>query len=191
MNNTRRLRIAAVAVLLAAPAISSCGANFDPQTDRPYTPATGVNDRSGSVYVIDAQVVAAGKGSGTVVAALVNNDQRNPDKLTDVAGASAQGTQTKLSGGPIVIPAGGAYQLADTGEVSANGKQVVAGMFVRLTFSFQRGDDVTLDVPVVARTGNFTNVPVPSDSANPSKSAQPSSSAKPSASAKPSKSASS
>jgi hypothetical protein len=156
---TKRLGIAAVAVMLAVPVLASCG--FDEQTDQDYTPTTGVHDRSGDVDVLDALIVSGTNGSGTVVAGLVNNDNSNADKLTGVTGAGEDQSVTVNLGSPIDIPAGGSYQLADKGQVTAKGDQVVPGHFVRITFTFDRAEAITVDVPVVAHSGDYASVPVP------------------------------
>ena len=49
---------------------------------RCYTPSVGVNDRDGDIDVLHALVVSGAEGSGTVVAALVNNQQED-DALTE------------------------------------------------------------------------------------------------------------
>ena len=77
--NVRR-SIAVAAAVVAAPVMSSCGVNFDAQTDQVYNPAVGVNDRSGSVDVLNALIVSKAPGSGTVVATLVNNDEERADE---------------------------------------------------------------------------------------------------------------
>jgi len=65
--------------------LASCG--FDAPTDQMYTPGVGVNVRTGTVDVLHAAIVSDTDGSGTVIAALVNNDQDDPDRLVEVAGA--------------------------------------------------------------------------------------------------------
>ena len=163
MNTTRRLRTTVVAaILLAAPLLSSCGVNFDAQTDQDYMPGLGVNDRSGTVDVLHALVVSGSAGSGTVVAALVNNNQETPDRLVEVTGAADQGTQVTLSGGPLDIPADGALQLANEGDVTVTGDRVAAGKFVTLSFAFENSETITVEAPVYANTDDFADVPVPS-----------------------------
>jgi hypothetical protein len=160
VNAILRRSIAAAAVVLAAPVLSSCG--FEPMTDRVYTPGTGVNERSGSVDVLGALVVSGADGSGTVVAGLVNNDEQRADALAGIKGAGPASTLQIQAPGPVEVPAGGFVQLADEGEVVIEGEDIVPGAFVELTFSFERGDSVTLNVPVVARRGDYADVPVPS-----------------------------
>lgn len=157
MNATLRRSIAAAAVLLAAPALSSCG--FDAPTDQIYNPSVGVNDRSGSVNVLHAAVVSGESGTGTVIAGLVNKDERNDDQLVGIS-SNAEGI-TVNGPGPVELPAGTLHQLADEGRFTAEGDDIEPGRFVPLTFTFERGEEVTLEVPVVARRGAFADVPVP------------------------------
>jgi hypothetical protein len=147
--NVRR-HIAVAAALVAAPVMSSCGVNFDAQTDQVYNPAVGVNDRGGSVDVLNALVVTGTAGSGTVVATLVNNDQQHADTLRGVAGAGQDTSVRVQMGGPTSIPADGLLNLATQGGVTVRGQQVLPGRFVEITFSFDRGKAVTIDLPVVS-----------------------------------------
>jgi hypothetical protein len=160
--NVRR-SIAAAAVLLAAPALSSCGVSFGAQTDQVYNPSVGVDDRSGQVDVLNALIVSGTNGSGTVVATLVNNDQQTDDTLKGVAGAGKDAGMTVKPGGDTTIPAGGVLNLATKGAVTIRGQRVVPGSFVTITFSFDRAQSVTLDVPVVSHSNpDYAGVKVPS-----------------------------
>ena len=159
--NVRRT-IAVVAAVLAAPVVSSCGVNFGAQTDQVYNPAAGVNERSGSVDVLNALVVSRTPGSGTVVATLVNNDQRKPDSLRGIAGAGPDSSLTVQVGGTKTIPAGGLLNLATQGKVTARGPRVVPGRFVELRFSFDRGEAVTVKVPVMSSSNpDYAKIPTP------------------------------
>lgn len=160
--NVRR-SIAAAAVLLAAPALSSCGVSFGAQTDQVYNPSVGVDDRSGQVDVLNALIVSGTDGSGTVVATLVNNDQQTDDTLKGVSGAGKDAGMTVKPGGDTSIPAGGLLNLATKGAVTIRGQRVVPGNFVTITFSFDRAQSVTLDVPVVSHSNpDYAGVKVPS-----------------------------
>ena len=67
--------------------------------------------------------------------------------------------------GDTEIPAGGLLNLATEGDVSVRGKRVVPGNFVKITFSFDRAGNVTVDVPVVsADNPDYADVPLPSGS---------------------------
>jgi hypothetical protein len=159
--NVRR-SLAAVALVLAAPTLSSCGAGFDAQTDQVYNPSAGVDDRSGAVDLTNVLVVSGEKGSGTVVASLVNNDQVKADALKSVAGAGQDSTLQVTPGGTTTIGPGGMLNLATQGKVFVRGDRVQAGYYVSLTFTFDRAAPVTLDVPVVSATsGDYGSVPLP------------------------------
>jgi hypothetical protein len=159
--NARR-SIAVVAALLAAPVVSSCGVNFDAQTDQVYNPAVGVNDRDGSVDVLNALVVSGTAGSGTVVATLVNNDQRNADSVRGIAGAGRDTALAVQVAGPRRIPPDGLLNLADEGKVTVRGQRVAPGKFVEITFSFDRGEAVTVKAPVVSSDNpDYADVKVP------------------------------
>lgn len=155
--NVRR-STAAAALLVAAPLLVSCG--FGEQTDQVYNASVGVDDRSSQVDVLNTLIVSGTGGSGTVVAGLVNNDAQNADRLTGITGS--QGVSPQGPSGAITIPAGGMVGLGNTGEWSVSGPAVKPGAFVKLTFSFQRAQSVTLDVPVVSASDPmFSSVPTP------------------------------
>jgi hypothetical protein len=161
--NVRR-SIAKATVVIAAAALSlglsSCGRGFDNPTDQVYNPAVGVNDQDSDVDVLNAVIVSGSDGSGTLVATLVNNDQENDDTLTGIsAGGDDQADVTPPS--ETSIDAGSLLSLADEGGAKVEGESVKAGSFVTLTFSFERAESVTLDVPVVEHgEGAYADVPV-------------------------------
>ena len=174
--NVRRTT-AVAALLVAAPLLASCG--FGEQTDQVYNASVGVDDRSSQVDVLNTLIVSGTGGSGTVVAGLVNNDPNKPDRLTGITGS--QGVTPQGPGGTgITIPAGGMASLGNTGAWSVSGPAVKPGLFVKLTFNFQRAQSVTLDVPVVSASDPmFSAVPTPgsaSSAASPSTPATPSTS---------------
>jgi hypothetical protein len=146
--NARR-RLAAVVLALAVPALSSCTVNFDEQTDQPYNPSAGVDDRTGEVDVLNGLVISGAKGSGTVIATLVNNSQTKADSLRGVSGAGSDTSLQVTPGGKTTIPPGGLLNLATDGRVFVRGGRVVPGNFVSITFSFQRGRSITMKVPVL------------------------------------------
>ncbi len=185
VNVTLRRTIAAGAVLLV-PLLASCG--FDRPTDKVYNPGVGVNDRSGQVNVLQALIVSGEEGSGTVVASLVNSNATQDDALTRIAGSGEDSSVSVTMNGSVDIPADGAAQLAEEG-ITAEGRSVKSGTFVELTFSFERGENVTLQVPVVANRGDFAEVPLPGSS-SPSEEASPSGKKSPAQEASPSEEAS-
>lgn len=147
-------RRTAIAALLLAPALTACGFNF--QTDQVYQPSVGVNDRSGSVDILNALVVSGTDGSGTFAGTLVNGDPTEDDRLDSVTGPDVTTSKSV-----IPVPAGGTALLAKTGQVTVEGADVEPGTFVELTFSFASGQTTTVKVPVVAATGDYADVPLP------------------------------
>ena len=178
-------------MLLAVPALSSCGANFGAQTDQYYNPADGTSNRDGAVEVINAMIISDQPGSGRLIAALVNTgdtvaDQfgagstdtggtpsatptTQPDALTGVAGVGVDQSVTfTLEGGDTTIPADGTLQLASDGSavvgVSGDAERISPGDFVQVKFSFQNAQPATLQVPVLAPGTTYQDIPIPSPS---------------------------
>jgi hypothetical protein len=167
----RRLLLVLVASGLV-PLVTSCSfgtSNFDAQTNQVYTPAEGVSDRSGAVDVLNALVVSDQDGRGRFIAGLVNNSKTTDDALTGVQGAgdssAVHGTLTT----PVDVAADAFVQLADQGvePVVLEGDPIVAGHFIDLTVSFQKSQEVTIQVPVVTAEDDYKDVKIPTASATP------------------------
>jgi hypothetical protein len=150
----RRLAIAA---LLLAPALAACG--FNAQTEKVYQPAVGVNDRDGTVDVLNAVIVSGTEGSGTFAGTFVNNDQENDDRLDSVSGPDVTASRRTIS-----VPAGEAVPPSEGGTISLTGDAIKPGSFVEVTFAFSSGQSTTLHVPVVEASGEYADVPLPAAS---------------------------
>lgn len=162
MKSPIKRRVAIAAALLLAPAVAACG--FGAQTDKIYQPANGVNDRSGVVAILNAQIVSAADGSGAFIATLDNTDPTTDDKLVSVTGA---GVTAKSAG--VTIPADGVANLAepaksgDPVQVRIDGDKVQAGKWVRLTFVFRSGQSSEVLIPIVSSdSADYHDVPLPS-----------------------------
>lgn len=154
MNARRFARTAAVAATLTAGmALSSCG--FDAQTNQVYNPGVGVNDRTGSIDVLGAVIVSGSDGSGTLVVSFANNSADRDDTLTGVSG---EGVEAEVSGA-TTIPGNDSLNLSEDG-IRLTGDEIAAGRFVPLTFSFERAEAVSIEVPVVANEDEYADVPV-------------------------------
>jgi hypothetical protein len=164
VNVSKRLRTTTAAVALTFPVLASCSSNFNAPTDQVYTPGVGVNDRSGNIDVLHALIVSGEDGSGTVIAGLANNDPEKADQLASVSGAGNDASIQISDGGPVEIPAGGFVQLADEGNIAVTATQIQPGKFIELTFNFASSESVDIEVPVVANTEEFSDVPLPSAS---------------------------
>ena len=137
----------AAAVLAFAVPLSSCG--FDYATDRDYTPASGANNREGTVDILSAVVVSAAEGSGTFVASFANNDEEDEQSVTGVSGEEGA-TIEAADFEPVQIPPGGLVNLAEPPADIVLTGEFAAGDFVPLAVDFGNGERVTLNVPVVA-----------------------------------------
>jgi hypothetical protein len=156
-------RRAAIAALLLAPVLTACG--FSAQTDQVYQPAVGVNDRSGSVDILNALIVSGTDGSGTFAGTLVNKDTTEDDELESVSGSGITASRRTVE-----VPAAGNARLAESGEITLQGSDIKPGAFVELTFSFSSGQTTTMRVPVVEAGGDYADVPLPKASTSPSSS---------------------
>lgn len=155
MKSPFRYRVAIAALL---PLLTACG--FSAQTDQVYQAPVGVNDRSGDVDILNALVVSGQEGSGTFAGTLVNTVDRD-DTLDSVSGSGITAARRTVD-----VPADDVVPLADKGQITLSGSTIKAGSFVELTFGFASGQTTTMKVPVVAASGDYADVPLPTSSAS-------------------------
>ncbi len=148
MQTRRSLRLVAGALVLALPLLGSCG--FGKATDRVYTPAAGTNNRDGDVKVLSAVIVAAQPDSATFIASLSNNTP--DDEGATLTGVTGAGEWSDLGVEPqelsIDVPARGLVNLVNEDPITVSG-DFDAGQVAELTLTFESGDSVTMDVPIV------------------------------------------
>jgi hypothetical protein len=166
MHLRRNIALALTGLVLAAPALTSCG--FDYATDRVYTPAAGVNNQDTSVDVLGAVIVSGRDDSGTFIASFANNDVTQEATVESLAGAGGTTIQPG-SFSPIKIPAGGLVNLATEGGIPVTGT-FTAGDFIPVTVTFGSGERATLTIPVVTDDGNYAGLDTSSSGAGPSES---------------------
>jgi hypothetical protein len=167
MRTPARRRLAAAALVLLVPVLGACG--FGYQTDQVYQPGVGTDSRSGTVEVLGAVIVSDTKGTGTFVASMVNSSDTDSDQLTGVTATGAQATLAS----PIDIGSDDLVNLADQGAVGITGDSVDAGNFVRVQLSFKNGQKTSMNVPVVAKDGEYDSVKLAPSSPAASPSASP------------------
>lgn len=168
LSRTRR-RAAAAAMLLAATGLTACG--FGVQTNQPYQPAVGPNQSEGRLSVLGATVVVQGEETaqeGTLSTNIVNDDLSEGVSLDSVT--SDDDVTVELLE-PVEIGPQAGLDLSDTGAVLVSG-ELTPGTYVNLTFVFDNGTEIPIDVPVVNNLGPFADV-TPAEG---SPSAEPSSS---------------
>ena len=156
----RRVAATICALALAGGLVTSCG--FYDATDRPYTPANGVNDNppDAEVAVLGAVVVSTNPGSGTFIATISNKSLVEDVALIAIAGADSDMPITADEFEPIVATKGSFINLAEAGGVKVNGA-FAAGNFVRLNLTFDNGDKLTMDMPVVPNAGYYADLDGP------------------------------
>lgn len=122
---------------------------FDYATDRINTLSNGTTDRSASVNVVGAVVVAQEHNLGAFAATLINTDENAPAALTSLASGGA-GEVTPFGGAPVsvAVPTNGLVNMFREDSVPVSG-EFEAGDFVTITLGFDTGESITMDVPVV------------------------------------------
>lgn len=162
MHFRRHIALSVGALVLAAPALSSCGFNY--ATDRVNTISQGVSNQDKDVDVLGAVIVADRANSGTFIATFSNNSGTEPATFEALSGAEGN-TVTAGDFAPIEIAPSGFVNLASPdgpGGVRLTG-EFEAGDFVPVSVGFANGDRVTLKVPVVTACGDYAgldNAPV-------------------------------
>jgi hypothetical protein len=146
--------IAALVVTLAG-----CGAGFDAATLQFSRAKLGAAGESGHTLVRNAVLVAAderGANRAALVVTFVNNAD-NPDVVTGVT-VHAQGAW-RVDGGSIEIPSRGTvtttWAQGPPITVHQIDGELLPGRFLLITFSFQRGAALTLDVLIRAPAGPY------------------------------------
>ncbi|MEO3808120.1 copper chaperone PCu(A)C [Sphaerisporangium sp. B11E5] len=182
MTSTSRRRVTVVTALLAlSPALAACGAGPDANTSNAYAPteANVLMDSSGSAKTYGRngikipQAFLLGPDSGARVPAggslplflsMVNYGTA-PDTLNGIK-VTGQGSATVKAPGPLTLPPG---QLVNTGRpasqfvVQGTQKELLGGETLSLTLSFANAGDITMTVPVVTRSREYSSLsPAPS-----------------------------
>ncbi|MCD4533805.1 hypothetical protein LRP67_06895 [Nocardioides sp. cx-169] len=151
MHHRSKLLLAAGALLLATPALSSCGFNL--ATDRINTVQHGGTNRDGDVDVLGAVIISGSEGTGTLSGTLANNTE-DQAQLASVT----SGGEVELSAGevePTEITGRGAVQLADLGDGIRVEGDFRPGDVVDVVFEFDSGERVDVEVPVVRECGFY------------------------------------
>lgn len=168
---TSRRWIVVAAAFLAAPVLAGCGAGFDATTNKPYAPnEAGVlidNGRygKGDIHIPQAFVLGPDsgaqlpwRGSAPVYLNILNTASA-PDTLQAV---TATGIGPAKLTAPIQLPSD---QLVNTGKptpqimLEAIPKSLRGGESIKLDLQFANAGTVSLDVPVVTRSREFTEYP--------------------------------
>jgi hypothetical protein len=162
----RRAATGLLAATLAGALVTGCG--FNDATERIYTPANGANENSpeSSVAVLGAAVVSTEPGAGTFIAVISNKSLEDAVSLVGVAGIEENQSVTSAEFAPQKAEPGSYVDLSDELEVKLTG-DFEAGNFVRLALTFDNGDRVPINVPVVANAGDFSDLDGPAPAPSP------------------------
>jgi len=143
-----RLALAAGGLLLAVPALASCG--FDYPTERVNTIGAGVTVRDADVDVTGTLIVSGQADSGTLIGGLSNNVEEDVT-LIEIAGGE-KGSITPENFEPVELAPNGHVNLAALAEddegITVSG-DFEAGDFVTVTFTFDNDQSVTTEIPVM------------------------------------------
>ena len=152
-------RVLATIVLLAVvPALAGCIATgTKAATNAQYQPGIGANLNSGQVQLYNALVVDNGDGTGTV-SVLISNTTDEPQKLDTVSATTSSGESVDVTTAPAIVGANGSLSTGPAATAVLESDAVTAGTYVRLTFTFDRAGDVTIEAPVVTRDSTYDDV---------------------------------
>lgn len=160
--------IAAAAVAAFAPVLAACDAGAGAQTSQPYVPTDGDSTVLHNIAIRDVfilgpapgQSLPAGGPAGMFLT-LVNNGA--PDRLLDVA---APGTASSVTIPHGAVTLGTGQRVPLVGPVPQVilrqlTKPLVAGQFVPVILYFQNAGTITLNIPVVEKSGYYTTYSPP------------------------------
>lgn len=159
VSTVRRRRSAAAALAtVAALTLTGCGTGFNAQTNQVYQPGVGANHR-GEIDVLGTVLVANDDGSATLSAGVINKTDTK-QTLESVTATTLADRPLEMQSGAAVLPIGVLSTLgsgSDTGTYLISGG-APAGSYVRLTLKFSDAGPVSIEAPVVARTGEYADI---------------------------------
>ncbi|TSD68197.1 hypothetical protein [Aeromicrobium piscarium] len=173
----RRRRIAAIALVAASPLVlSACGTSFSAQTNQQYQQSIGANlrDTDAPVQIYNGLFVDNGDGTATFSGALL---ARAEDQVVESVEVTSSGTDVTASpsGTPTLVDLPNGIELtaellapvgAD-GEIIVEDDEVVEGRYALVTLNLSSGQQVSLNVPVVARSEMYSSVATESQTPSP------------------------
>ncbi|MEU7900013.1 copper chaperone PCu(A)C [Nonomuraea sp. NPDC049152] len=167
---SRRWIIAAVA-FLAAPVLAGCAAGSDANTNKPYAPneaaaliqdgsygTRGVKIPQAFVLGPDSGAKLAQGGSAPIYLHVVNTN----GEADSLVGVAAEGLGTVKMTAPIALPSN---QGVNTGKpapqlmIEGLSRPLSGGESVKLALQFANAGTVSVTVPVVTRSREFTQYP--------------------------------
>lgn len=140
--------------------LSGCSdTNFSAQTNQQYQAAVGAN-ATGEVDVLNTLLVANPDGTATISTGLVNHEPAD-DTVTGISAQTLSGSNLPVTVAEedVTLPFDSLVLLGREGEpgiFTVSGAPV--GLYVRLMVSFENAPDVTIEAPVVVRSGPYDQI---------------------------------
>lgn len=167
----RTLVLAAGLVVLAAPALSSCGFHY--ATDEPNVIADGGYNSDGNMRVLGSRIVATTDNKGTFIATITLNptadavtspkEQAQQHALTGLetapgVTAGQSGSIDAVTGVNKTVNGSGISNLAspEVGGIPVTGS-FQAGNIIPVILTFADGEKLTVQTPVVRNCGYYEN----------------------------------
>ncbi|GAB2870369.1 hypothetical protein GCM10027074_42460 [Streptomyces deserti] len=163
-SSLRRGALAAAAIAFSIASLAACGAGHNAQTlqVRPDNAATTVGDIKVQNAIVITQPDRESTGPAVISATLFNSgttDQRLESVTLPGTGKTAELTPAK--GGSLTVPAGGSLILGGKDNASAvlpsSREAVQDGNAQKVTFTFSKTGDVSLEAFVVPAEGYFSS----------------------------------
>ncbi len=155
-SGTRRPGLRGLTAVLVALGLllGGAGCGFDVQTNRPYTPAQGINDNVGDppIQVRNLMVLSRQNGVGYLSATMTAADR---DALISVAGKPikadySDGTPfTVTLPDPVGLATGAVVVLTNRPLIELKSADLVVGIEAEVTLTFSNAGTLTRRVPVV------------------------------------------
>lgn len=164
-------RLATALLLLLGLVLTATACGMYVQTNRPYTPADGVNVDTGTVRVRNLMILAKGDGTGFLSSSLTSTMK---DTLTGVSGnpikpdGSLGPKFTATMPAPVPLTNGVLVVLTNQPLITVTSPDLAPGLTAKMVLQFSQAGPLTINVPVVdANQPDYATIS-PSPSASPS-----------------------
>jgi copper(I)-binding protein len=175
---TRRLLVGAIAIMV--PALAGCEAGFDAPTLQFHPASTGNNYAADGITIDNAFVLGPAPGAtlaaGGQAGLFLSLEATNGDTLTKITATDPTGapaaSSVQLGNGPITLSPNNLVKLGGPAPLlTLDGltKPLSGGETITLDFQFANAGQVTLTVPVVPASNDFSSyspAPTPTTSAS-------------------------
>ena len=150
-TRSRRSRAALAGLGSLALALSATSCGMDVQTNKPYTPAIGVNFDVGDVQVRDLMILSRTPGQGILSGTLTSNAE---DTLIGVSGNAyksdgSDGSPLTVTVVPVKVAPATPVVLTKRSLLTVTSADLQAGLTAKMVLRFSKAGEVTTNAPVV------------------------------------------